>query len=245
MARDDYVHPNKLAISIGAQVRAAREEAGMSQNQLATLVQVRRPTITNIENGKSEPSVDTLITIALVLEKPIEYFLQRVPREWRSVESSLSPEEKTLLIKFRDIQVARDLALAIYLIDAIAKFELVEFRRIVDEVKDRDDDPETMEFIEETFARVKSDWDETQKDIYDPEPPVPPISGAPGVPKDPEMEGLLTRMFHRELVELTDEKIEQLVESHGLDRNFLVASRNAGAMWNQRYKAIGFPEISL
>lgn len=66
--------------TIGANVRCAREGAGLSQGALARAVGVTRPAITRIESGVGFPSVEGLYRIAkacgchpgmlLVVEEP-------------------------------------------------------------------------------------------------------------------------------------------------------------------------------
>jgi len=59
---------------MGEQIRKARLEAGLSQEELAEKIYMRRPTLTNIENGKSEPNASSLGLITFYLKKPLSYF---------------------------------------------------------------------------------------------------------------------------------------------------------------------------
>ncbi len=56
----------------GAQLRAARQRAGLSQQQLADRVGVRKLAILRIENGKTRPSVDLALRLAQVLGESVE-----------------------------------------------------------------------------------------------------------------------------------------------------------------------------
>lgn len=56
---------------IGGNIRALRKERGMKQAELAELLHVTRQTVSNYENGKSEPDIDTLVRIAEVFETDV------------------------------------------------------------------------------------------------------------------------------------------------------------------------------
>ncbi|MDU3680380.1 MAG: helix-turn-helix transcriptional regulator [Flavonifractor plautii] len=49
-------------------IREKRKEKGLSQERLATLVQVSQPFIAEIESGRKKPSVDVLMRICAVLD---------------------------------------------------------------------------------------------------------------------------------------------------------------------------------
>ena len=66
--------PNKFTIYMGEKIRTARLEAGFSQEELADKIYLRRPTLSNIENGKSEPNASTLGLLTYYLKKPLNYF---------------------------------------------------------------------------------------------------------------------------------------------------------------------------
>ena len=66
--------PNEFTIRMGQLIRKAREERGMSQAELAKETNRRPATISDIENGKSEIGVLTLVLFAIILNKPISYF---------------------------------------------------------------------------------------------------------------------------------------------------------------------------
>jgi len=55
----------------GGKIRDARLEVGSSQEELAEKVYLRRPTLSDIENGKSEPNASTLGLFAFYLKKPL------------------------------------------------------------------------------------------------------------------------------------------------------------------------------
>ena len=70
----NYPTPNEFTVEMGKLIREARKKLGLSQVELAELVNRRPATISDIENGKSEISVITLAMFAANLKKPVSYF---------------------------------------------------------------------------------------------------------------------------------------------------------------------------
>lgn len=58
-------------------LRALREAAGISQEQLAAASKISRETISRIENGAISPTVDTLTALAAALNVPTAALLPR------------------------------------------------------------------------------------------------------------------------------------------------------------------------
>jgi transcriptional regulator with XRE-family HTH domain len=95
-------HPNKFTIFLGEQIKKAREEAKMSQKDLAELIYKRQATVSDIENGKGEVDTSTLALLAHVLNKPFGYFYPwYLYKEIK--QEDLTPLENELLIHFRNI----------------------------------------------------------------------------------------------------------------------------------------------
>ena len=59
---------------LGGQLRSLRKQAGLTQEELAAKVERTGEAISNIELGKSVPTIDTLIAVSHVLEAPIREF---------------------------------------------------------------------------------------------------------------------------------------------------------------------------
>jgi len=74
LVADKKSAPNSFTIEMGKKVRQARKEAGLKQGELARMVGRRQATISDIEHGKKEMGLSTLVLIAAALEKPITYF---------------------------------------------------------------------------------------------------------------------------------------------------------------------------
>ena len=80
--------PDNTTLDIGGKLRAARNMRGLSLRELATLAEVSPSLISQIENGKANPSVMTLHTIAATLDIPINYFF---PSDGDSDEGASQP----------------------------------------------------------------------------------------------------------------------------------------------------------
>ena len=61
-------------MDIGMRLRQARLEMGLSQRQLCGDV-ITRNMLSQIENGSARPSMDTLVSLAARLNRPVAYFL--------------------------------------------------------------------------------------------------------------------------------------------------------------------------
>lgn len=79
---------------VGERVRLAREEAGMSQAELAERIGRRQAYVSDVETGKTEPNATTLAVLAKILAKPVAFFF---PESWRDpVQWTLKPDELTI-----------------------------------------------------------------------------------------------------------------------------------------------------
>ena len=76
---------------IGARIAALRREAGMSQAQLAGLLQVSPSAVGMYEQGRREPSADTLVELARFFSVRVEYILTgtAAPSEEQALEQML------------------------------------------------------------------------------------------------------------------------------------------------------------
>ena len=62
-------------------VKEYREKAGLKQNELAELVNIRRETIVHLENGRYNPSLKLAMDIAKVFQVSIEDVFTVEPEE--------------------------------------------------------------------------------------------------------------------------------------------------------------------
>jgi transcriptional regulator with XRE-family HTH domain len=60
---------------LGQKIRQARERAGLSQEELATSLNLGQRAVSELENGKRRLSVHEVEEMAKVLDKPVLYFL--------------------------------------------------------------------------------------------------------------------------------------------------------------------------
>ncbi|MEP6673799.1 MAG: helix-turn-helix transcriptional regulator [Ferruginibacter sp.] len=59
---------------IGKKIRLARLEKGYSQKNIADLLYMEQPSFCRLETGMREIRVSELEKIAVILEKPVNYF---------------------------------------------------------------------------------------------------------------------------------------------------------------------------
>lgn len=85
--------------SIGENVKAAREEAKLSQLQVAVALGVSDKTISGYESNRISPPIDKLIKLSELLKKPVSFFIGADPRTYK-VASRLRAVE----IMLRDIR---------------------------------------------------------------------------------------------------------------------------------------------
>jgi transcriptional regulator with XRE-family HTH domain len=76
---------------IGLKVKAARQEQGLTQEQLAAAIEKATETVSNIERGSALTGLDTLQRISRVVGKPMVFFLQELRTSGRSVSGGWRP----------------------------------------------------------------------------------------------------------------------------------------------------------
>lgn len=60
---------------LGARIAALRREAGMNQSELAARLQISPSAVGMYEQGRREPSADTLVAMAQVFHVSVDYLL--------------------------------------------------------------------------------------------------------------------------------------------------------------------------
>lgn len=114
--------PNPFTMAMGKLIRKAREEAGLSQGNLAEKIHRRRATLTDLENGNHELDVTTLALLAAALHKPIPYFFP--PQITEQIDKDdLSASEQELILEFRQLRVETLERIAIQQIRTLAQFD--------------------------------------------------------------------------------------------------------------------------
>ncbi|MDE7087628.1 MAG: helix-turn-helix domain-containing protein [Clostridia bacterium] len=94
------------AIEVGKRVRQLREEAGFSQNKLATKAGIAPSYIPDIEKGKKCPTVQTLGYICFGLGITLAEFFRDSDEQKelnttiQNLTARLSPKQQTMLLDF-------------------------------------------------------------------------------------------------------------------------------------------------
>lgn len=154
---DREERPNKFTIYLGSAIKKAREDAGMSQEELAKNIYRRRSSLSEYESGKTEPDAGTLCLLAYYLEKPISYFLP--PFMYQEIkQESLSPTENALLIQFRKIWDEYLQSVAIKQVKILADFDPTEmiWDMIDITVSDKEREAQIRRYIEDRKRKRKS-----------------------------------------------------------------------------------------
>lgn len=91
------INESNIRIALISEIIRARQEKGMSQEELASLSGVSQPTIARLEKGVASPSFDVLLKVLAPLGKtlgviPLE---KRRPKTWRDAEERLSGEKNS------------------------------------------------------------------------------------------------------------------------------------------------------
>lgn len=84
----------KISQYLADNILVLRDKKGLSQSQLAKLADIPRSTLTNIESGSGNPSLQNLARISLALQVGIEELLSRPRNECELVPAALVPLEK-------------------------------------------------------------------------------------------------------------------------------------------------------
>lgn len=86
---------------LGLKIQSAREEKGMSQEQLAHALGCSQSALSNYEKGKRRLYLNQLEKLSEVLDKPIDYFVENLttstPRESNYLPSLANVKNNELL----------------------------------------------------------------------------------------------------------------------------------------------------
>src|SRR5262245_30240723 len=63
---------NSISSNLAANMRQLREARGMTQEQMASVSNIPRPTWANLESGGSNPTLSVLVKVANALQVPVE-----------------------------------------------------------------------------------------------------------------------------------------------------------------------------
>jgi transcriptional regulator with XRE-family HTH domain len=82
--------------TIGARIKHARLEEGLSQKELAKKVQLSDKAISSYEVDRAEPSYDMLKKIGKAINRPVRYFLDEASQEEVDLKTKLAKIEQEL-----------------------------------------------------------------------------------------------------------------------------------------------------
>jgi transcriptional regulator with XRE-family HTH domain len=81
---------------IGKRIQKAREEAGLSQEELASALGITQSALSNYELGKRRLYLANMEQIAKVLERPLSYFMEEEGSDGEEASTEQeSPDEVT------------------------------------------------------------------------------------------------------------------------------------------------------
>jgi len=67
--------PDRQRVEMAARLKEAREYLGLSQDDVATALNISRPAVTNIESGNRKVEAVELDRLAKLFGRPVDYFL--------------------------------------------------------------------------------------------------------------------------------------------------------------------------
>lgn len=80
------------------QLKIARKQKSLSQTELGKLIGVQTQTISNWENSKSKPNLETINKLCEALDVPLRYFISE-----EHLDYQLNLEEAFIVNKFREL----------------------------------------------------------------------------------------------------------------------------------------------
>ncbi|MEM6890661.1 MAG: helix-turn-helix transcriptional regulator, partial [Pseudomonadota bacterium] len=99
------VMSKQLKQNIGLRVKAARQQKGLTQAQLAEAIDKAFETISNIERGKTAPNFSTLYDIANVLGLPMREFFELDHEDVSDARQRLLMQLNTMIAQMDDRQL--------------------------------------------------------------------------------------------------------------------------------------------
>ena len=128
LKKNEITVPNEFTIQLGKLIKKAREEAGFTQSELAEKLFRRQATISDIENGKIDISIITLVQISQVFYKPISYFLPEMSFLVNLVDIQNKWEEEALT-HFKEIERFGDVPFTLKFLKMLEEYYFDEFER--------------------------------------------------------------------------------------------------------------------
>ena len=70
--------PSEIAQQVGARVRSARLESGLSQADVARALELSQAAVSQLEAGRRSPRIDELAVLSALLARDLDYFLSAI-----------------------------------------------------------------------------------------------------------------------------------------------------------------------
>lgn len=113
-------------------LRECRERAGFSQKQVAVILKLSGPSVSNWENGKTNPTHENLARLADLYQVSIDYLMGRDEEQdapdgmtdderemWELREAARRDPDRRVLLKLAKNGTAQDVKQAVAIIDAL------------------------------------------------------------------------------------------------------------------------------
>ena len=100
--------PTKISKYLSNNILLLRQKKGMSQMQLSHLAEIPRSTLTHIESGFGNPSLQNLVKISVALQVGIEELLSRPRNECELISEEEIPVQKRSQGKVRIYKLLPD-----------------------------------------------------------------------------------------------------------------------------------------
>jgi transcriptional regulator with XRE-family HTH domain len=150
--------PNRHTMEMGELIRKAREEARLTQEELAKKTYRNKLAVHQMESGKVEINAWTLIYLSGALKKPISYFYPKEHLEYDPKETELTDLEKELIIHFRYFESDGMRRLFIQFAKLFSKFiPGLDFAEMLYELTGEDYGFAASTFIESYYKKVLED----------------------------------------------------------------------------------------
>lgn len=107
-----------LKTHIGIKVKAARQEKGLTQEQLADAISRAVETVSNIERGFALTGLETLQQISAAVDKPMAFFFEDAEHARTATRKRIEAEAKLVALA-RSLNES-ELLLAVSLLNAVA-----------------------------------------------------------------------------------------------------------------------------
>ena len=90
-------------MDFGARIRSAREQAGMTRDDLAKRLNIQYSALSKYESSAREPDFETLVQIARVLHVSTDYILGCTEYQMRLQKKGFDADAESLLLKYQTL----------------------------------------------------------------------------------------------------------------------------------------------